>query len=196
MILLVSCYKMALINVRTYSHWTLKDVRDFYAYPPLHHLSVPIREQCEHCCPPYICAALGEGVVADRICPDCFKRFHDGDTSLENRPRSRRPLQSDIERIKVLIEDNPSLTPRELSAMLGYNQSTIDRHLHHVGKVNKLRTWLPHQLILDNIQQRIIICHFLLSKRNQHRFLQQIVTGDENWLLCIEDRRKTSMDQS
>ena len=58
----------------------------------------------------HICAALGEGAVADRTCPDWFKRFREGDTSLENRPRSRHPLKFDIERIKVLIEQNvPSI---------------------------------------------------------------------------------------
>ena len=49
-------------------------------------------------------------------------------------------MESDIERLKVLIEDNPRLTTRELSTMLGCNQSTIDRHLHEMGKVNKLGT--------------------------------------------------------
>ena len=57
--------------------------------------------------------------------------------SLEDCPRFERPLQPDIE---ILIEDNPRLSIRELSAMLRCNQSTLDRHLHHVGKVNKLGT--------------------------------------------------------
>ena len=117
-----------------------------------------------------ICAALGDDAVADRTCRDWFKRFREGDISLEDRPRPGRPMESDIERLKVLIEDNPRLTTRELSTMLGCNQSTIDRHLHEMGKVNKLGTWLPHQLTSDNIQQRISICHFLLSKPNRHRF--------------------------
>ncbi|CAF5151984.1 unnamed protein product [Rotaria magnacalcarata] len=73
-----------------------------------------------------ICAALGEGAVAVRMCRDWFKRFREGDM--------------------VLIEDNPRLTTRELPAMLGCNQSTIDRHLHEMGKVNILETWVPHQL--------------------------------------------------
>ncbi|CAF4426869.1 unnamed protein product [Rotaria socialis] len=101
-----------------------------------------------------------------------------GDISLEDRLKSGRPLESDIERLKVLIEDNPRLTTRELLAMLGCIQSTIDRHLHEMGKVNKLETWVSHQLTSDNIQQRITICNSLLSKRNRHRFLQRIVTGD------------------
>ncbi|CAF5224461.1 unnamed protein product, partial [Rotaria magnacalcarata] len=59
-----------------------------------------------------ICAALGEGAVADRTYRDWFKRFREGDMSLEDRPKSGRPLESDIERLKVLIEDNPRLTTR------------------------------------------------------------------------------------
>ena len=60
-----------------------------------------------------ICAALGEGAVAELICRNRLKRFREGDTSLEDRPRSGRPLQSDNGRIKILIEDNPPLTTRE-----------------------------------------------------------------------------------
>jgi transposase len=126
-----------------------------------------------------ICAALGEGAVADRTCRDWFKRFREGDLSLEDQPRSGRPLDSNVERLTALIEDNPRLTTRDLSAMLGCNQSTIDYHLHQMGKVYKLGTWVSHQLSPDNMQQRITICNFLLSMRDRYRFLQQIVTGDE-----------------
>ncbi|CAF4786012.1 unnamed protein product [Rotaria sp. Silwood1] len=137
-----------------------------------------------------ICAALGEGVVADRTCRDWFKRFREGDMSLEDRPRSGRPLEIDIEQLKVLIEDNPRLTTSELSAMLLCNHSTIDRHLHEIGKVSKLETWVPHQLSSDNIQQRITICNSFLSKRTRHKFLQQIVTGDEKWVLYVNHTLK------
>ncbi|CAF1644298.1 unnamed protein product [Rotaria magnacalcarata] len=117
-----------------------------------------------------ICAALREGAVAVRTYRDWFKRFREVDMSLEDRPKSGRPLESDIERLKVLIEDNPRLTTCELSAMLGCYQSIIDRHLHEMGKVNKLETWVPHQLTSNNIQQ--------------------IVTGDEKWVLYVNHTRK------
>ena len=57
-----------------------------------------------------ICAAFG---VADRTCPDYFKRFRKDETSLEVHLRFRCPLQSDIEQTKFLIEDNPLLTTLE-----------------------------------------------------------------------------------
>jgi histone-lysine N-methyltransferase SETMAR len=137
-----------------------------------------------------ISAALGQGTVTERTCRRWFERFRQGDISLEDHPRSGRPLECDVERLQMLIEDNPRLTTRELSTMLGCNQSTIDHHLHQMGKVNKLGSWVPHQMTPDNIQQRITICNFLLSKHNRHRFLQQIVTGDEKWVLYVNHTRK------
>ena len=139
---------------------------------------------------PNICAIFGEGVVEDRTCRDCFKGFRQGDIPLKDHLRSGGPLQSDIQRIKVQIQGNPRLTTSELSIMLGYNQSTIDRHLRDVEKVNKLRTWVSNSLTSDNIQQRIIICNFLSSKRRRHRFLQQIVTSDEKWVLYVDHMHK------
>jgi [histone H3]-lysine36 N-dimethyltransferase SETMAR len=137
-----------------------------------------------------ICTALGEGTVAERTCRDWFKRFREGDISLEDYPRSGRPVECNVEQLQALVEDNPRLTTRELSTTLGCNQSTIDRHLQQMGKVSKLGSWVPHQLTPDNIQQRVTICHSLLSKRNRQRFLQQIVTGDEKWVLYVNHTRK------
>jgi histone-lysine N-methyltransferase SETMAR len=59
-----------------------------------------------------------------------------------------------------------------------------------MAKVNKLGSWVPHQLTPDDIQQRITICNSLLSKRNRYRFLQQIGTGDEKWVLYVNHTRK------
>ena len=85
-----------------------------------------------------ICAVLAEGTVADRICRHWFKRFQENDISLEIYPRSGRPFECDAERLQALIEDNPRLTTRELSIVLGCNYSAIDHQLHQLRKVNKL----------------------------------------------------------
>ena len=74
--------------------------------------------------------------------------------------------------------------------MFGCNQSIIDRHFHDTEKVNKLGTWVPHQLTSDNVQQTITIYNFLLSKRHQYRFLQQTVTVDEKRVLYVDHTRK------
>ena len=50
-------------GIKKHPNLFLKHVRDFYAYPPLHLLSVPIRKQGERLYSSPICAAL---CVADR----------------------------------------------------------------------------------------------------------------------------------
>ena len=80
----------------------------------------------------HICAALGEYATADCTCPDWFKRFRESDKSLEDRLRFGRLLQSHIERLKVLIKDNPSLTNHEFSAMRGMQP------IHYQLILNKL----------------------------------------------------------
>ena len=91
--------------------------------------------------PPHsICAAFDESTVADRACRQWFKRFQEGDMSLEDYPRSGRPLSCDVERLQALVEDNPQLTNRQLSIMLNCNYSIIDWQLHQLGKVNKTYT--------------------------------------------------------
>ncbi len=82
-----------------------------------------------------ISAALGQGTLTERTCRRWFERFRQGHISLEDHPRSGRPLECHVERLRALIEDNPRLTTRQLSTMLACNQSTIGRLLHQMGKV-------------------------------------------------------------
>ena len=72
-------------------------------------------------CPSMSVLQLGEGIVADCTCRHWFKRFQEGDLSLEIYPTSGRPLECDMGRLQALIENNPRLTTRELSIVLGYN---------------------------------------------------------------------------
>ena len=46
-----------------------------------------------------------------------------------------------------------------------------------MGKVNKLGTWVPHQLTSDNIQQRISICFFVV-KTQSTQVSSTDLTGD------------------
>ena len=53
-----------------------------------------------------ICAVYGEGAVADRTCQKWFAKFRAGDFSLDNAPRSGRPVKVDSDSIETLIENN------------------------------------------------------------------------------------------
>lgn len=93
-----------------------------------------------------ICAAFGDGSVSERTAQDWFKRFREGDTSLEDRPRSGRPSVVDDERLRQMVEADQHQTSRELAAILGVSHFTIIEHLHAIGKVSKLDQWVPQQL--------------------------------------------------
>ena len=54
-----------------------------------------------------ICAVYGEGAVTDRTCQKWFAKFRAGGFSLDDAPRSGRPVEADSDQIKTLIEAFP-----------------------------------------------------------------------------------------
>ncbi|GFT09067.1 histone-lysine N-methyltransferase SETMAR [Trichonephila clavipes] len=59
----------------------------------------------------------------------------------------------------------------------------IENHLKQLGYVQKLDTWVPHELKETHLMQRINSCD-LLKKRNENDpFLKRLITGDEKWVV-------------
>ena len=65
-----------------------------------------------------ICAAYGEGVVADRTCQKWFVKFHAGNFLLDDAPWSGGPVEVDTDQIETLIENNQCYTMRERADIL------------------------------------------------------------------------------
>ena len=57
-----------------------------------------------------ICAVYREGAVADRMCQKWFVKFCAGEFSLDDAPRSGRPVEVDSDHIETLIESNQCYT--------------------------------------------------------------------------------------
>jgi histone-lysine N-methyltransferase SETMAR len=121
---------------------------------------------------------------------DWFQRFQDGNESLDDLPRSGRPLELDDDGLRALVESNPRLTTREMAASLGCAQKTVVNHLSKIGKVPKLGTWVPHQLSDCDRQQRVDLCMFHLTSHRTTAWLDSIITGDEKWVAYVNHRRK------
>ena len=137
-----------------------------------------------------ICAVYGEDAVVESTCQNWFTKFRSGDTTLTDAPRSGRHVGFDEEALQALLKINPRQTTRELATQLNCSQSTIDRHLHALGKVEKFGTWVPHELSPGNKIQRMSTCASLLSRQHNEPFLERIVTGDEKCVLYVNMRRK------
>ena len=62
--------------------------------------------------------AYGEGAVTDQMCQKWFVRFCAGGFSLEDAPRSSRPVEVDSYQIETLIESNLCYTMQETADTL------------------------------------------------------------------------------
>ena len=60
----------------------------------------------------------GEGAVTDRKCQKWFVKFHAGDFSLDDAPRSGGPVEVDSNQIETLIENNQCYTMQEIADIL------------------------------------------------------------------------------
>ena len=84
---------------------------------------------------------------------------------------------------------------RELAEKMECSYTTIEKHLHSMGKVHNCGESVPHALSDNNKNQRATISTGLLARhRSTHghkqRFLYRIVTGDEKWWLYINMKQR------
>ena len=98
-----------------------------------------------------ICAVYGEGAVIDRMYQKWFAKFCAGDFSLDDDPRSGRPVEVDSDQIETLIENNKHYTMQEVAGILKISRSNAKNHLHLLGFVNRFDVWVPHKLSEKNL---------------------------------------------
>ena len=137
-----------------------------------------------------IAIAIDPDAISDPACRFWFRRFRAGDYNLEDHPRTGRPLEVDLGRVRTLIEANPYETTRSLALTLGCSKSTIKNVLHTLDKVPKLGQWIPHQLSDVDCRHRVDCCVQLLSKSRHFKWLDNMITGDEKWCLYVNHTRK------
>lgn len=129
-----------------------------------------------------ICAIEGEGFVSETTARKWFNRFNDGDTSLQDQPRSGRPSMVDSEIVRQAVEATPNTSTRRLSNELGASKSTMHRKLIELGKVNRRCRVVPHELTAAQAQRRVDVCRELLKEGLDGRQIKRIVTCDEKWI--------------
>ena len=123
------------------------------------------------------CIDLNWGLT-ERQCLNWFARFRSGDFDLKDALRSGRPTEVDDDKIKAMIENNRRSTTREISEKLNISHTCFERHLKHLGYVNKLDIWVPHKLNEIQLTKRISICDSLQKRNESDPFLKRIITGD------------------
>lgn len=116
-----------------------------------------------------------------------FNHFKSGNNSLKDMPRPGRPIteriQSNIDRVKEVIENNPWCSYDEIEAETSLSRGTIFNIIHESLKMKKVSSrWVPHELSEKNRQDRVRICQENLTKFKEGKYrLCDVVTGDESW---------------
>ena len=116
-----------------------------------------------------MCDDWGKGCVSYTTVAEWIQRFNQGRISIEDHPRSGRPLTEatdrNIEIIRALIDKNPHISIRYMVFETGLSYGTNNRIIHDDLKLKKLcGRWTPHQLTEKNKQQRMQICRENLVK--------------------------------
>ena len=81
-----------------------------------------------------ICETLGSKSVNERTCRRWYAKFRSGATQLSDKKRSGRPSTFNNTALLNANEANPTETILKLEQDFGTSQSTVNGHLHKIGK--------------------------------------------------------------
>ncbi|PNF14147.1 hypothetical protein B7P43_G17711, partial [Cryptotermes secundus] len=110
------------------------------------------------------------------------KHFKDGNTSIENEPRSGRPrtvsTERNKERVDEIIQDDRRVTADTIARKLGIGHSAVEEMIESLGYRKVCASWVPRLLTENHKSQRKTITSELLQRYRHegHAFLLCIVT--------------------
>ena len=134
----------------------------------------------------------GKSAPSKSTCEYWFRRFKEGNFSVEDEERSGRPEKIKDEELQALLDEDSTQTESQLATALGVTQANISQRLKKMGKIQKESQWVPHKLSESAIENRFNICNFLLTCYQEKSFLWKIVTGDGSWIHYDNPKRKKS----
>lgn len=115
------------------------------------------------------------------------KLFKGGRETLEDDPRSGRPILSTIPEVVTKIEK------KMLAEMLNISTFSVFRILHEdLGMKKYCSQWIPRTLTTQNKRERVAAAHEFLDllEWNEKDTFDRIVTGDETWIYYYDPPTK------
>ncbi|GFY59972.1 histone-lysine N-methyltransferase SETMAR [Trichonephila inaurata madagascariensis] len=117
-----------------------------------------------------ICQAFGDSAVNERTARHWFQKFRSGDLSFFDKTRTGLPQALDDEALQAAIEEDSSQTCGELARQFNTSREMVRLHLHRLGKMYRLRKWVPHTLLEVHNQQRVAACLSLFLNIEAHPY--------------------------
>ncbi len=128
----------------------------------------------------------GEETITRPSVPNWFKRFENGNFTLDDKIKSGKLRELSREELNIYLENNSSHLARDLAAYFGVNNPTISRALNDFGKFKKFRTCVPKIPTESDRLKRFDASRTLLSmfgqSQNGYHNLENLITGDEKWI--------------
>ena len=90
--------------------------------------------------------AFGQGTANERTVQWWFKKFCEGDESLEDEECSGQSWEVDNDQLRAVIKADPLTATREVAKEINISHSTAIQHLKQIVKVKKLDKWVPYEL--------------------------------------------------
>nr|CDJ91034.1 Transposase domain containing protein [Haemonchus contortus] len=137
-----------------------------------------------------ICAAFKKDVVHHSTVSRWYKRFAAGEILFEDRQGSGRPSEWNDERLLSALQMQPNATSQELATTIGCTHTTVIEHLQELDYRSIFSRWVPHELRLSDKTNRMHVAESLLLRPHRKELLEDIVTGDEIWVLYVNYTRK------
>ncbi len=112
----------------------------------------------------YMGTAYGQDCVSYPTVALWIRRFSNERESLEDDPRSGRPItaitQKNIDAIKDLVDEDPHISIDYMAAILDISHGSVDTILkQHLGLRKISSRWVPHSLTQEQRQRRVDILY-------------------------------------
>ena len=118
--------------------------------------------------------AFGPGTTNERVAQRWFKKFRNGDESVEDADGRGLPTSVDNEHLKALIEADPRKTTGEVAVETEVDHSTVVCPLKQIGKSKKLDKWVSHELNDNKKNRRFEVSSTLLCTTKTTHFSSRL----------------------
>lgn len=92
-----------------------------------------------------------------RVARSWFKRFQSGNFDVTDAPRSGRPVTREVDEIMEEIEQDRHISSHDIGKEVNIDHKRVLNHLKKAGYKIKLDVWVPHDLTMKNLMNRITI---------------------------------------